>query len=424
MDLTTVFANRMQTATITGAGALMVAALGVGIYFGMVRGDFEAVEEVSGRPPAQASVPAKPTLPSSTASKATRTAQAGATREAEAQTPPTVPTSMAAAPAKQILVAEPNEATVAKGPVAKQLRQAPPGPIAALPAPAPTTSAPAEPQPPRFDVVRISKDRIVVMAGRAPARARVTLLDGDQPLAEVDADERGEWAVVLDKPMAGGVRRLNLRARLADGRRIDSEAPIVVILPEDVAPREAKDSEAAVVVRLPAGKHEASRILQKPSLAAVGKGSDTLSLDVIDYDDTGNVVIAGSAPDGAAVRVYLDNRPIGDAITSGEKIWQVVPERAIAAGNYALRLDHLGPDGNVVARIEVPFTRVEARLAASFSASDRVVVQPGNNLWNIARRTYGRGTLYSIIFESNAEQIRDPDLIYPGQIFSLPKFAG
>jgi len=28
---------------------------------------------------------------------------------------------------------------------------------------------------------------------------------------------------------------------------------------------------------------------------------------------------------------------------------------------------------------------------------------------------------YGVIYQANAEQIRDPDLIYPGQIFTLPR---
>jgi nucleoid-associated protein YgaU len=49
-----------------------------------------------------------------------------------------------------------------------------------------------------------------------------------------------------------------------------------------------------------------------------------------------------------------------------------------------------------------------------------LVVRPGNNLWRIARDTYGDGTRYTVIYGANRGQIGDPDLIYPGQIFTLP----
>ena len=40
---------------------------------------------------------------------------------------------------------------------------------------------------------------------------------------------------------------------------------------------------------------------------------------------------------------------------------------------------------------------------------------------DIARAHYGEGFRYTTIFEANKEQIRDPNLIYPGQTFTLPK---
>jgi nucleoid-associated protein YgaU len=50
-------------------------------------------------------------------------------------------------------------------------------------------------------------------------------------------------------------------------------------------------------------------------------------------------------------------------------------------------------------------------------------VQPGNTLWGISRERYGQGILYVQVFEANRDKIRDPDLIYPGQIFNLPDDA-
>lgn len=49
-----------------------------------------------------------------------------------------------------------------------------------------------------------------------------------------------------------------------------------------------------------------------------------------------------------------------------------------------------------------------------------VVIQPGNNLWRISRVIYGRGIEYTVIYQANRDRIRDPDLIYPGQIFATP----
>jgi len=44
----------------------------------------------------------------------------------------------------------------------------------------------------------------------------------------------------------------------------------------------------------------------------------------------------------------------------------------------------------------------------------------GDNLWNIARRFLGEGRRYREIFELNRDQIRNPNLIFPGQVLRLP----
>ena len=53
-------------------------------------------------------------------------------------------------------------------------------------------------------------------------------------------------------------------------------------------------------------------------------------------------------------------------------------------------------------------------------APGAVTIVRGNSLWRIARRTYGEGTMFTVIFEANREQIKDANMIYPGQVFNLP----
>ena len=50
-----------------------------------------------------------------------------------------------------------------------------------------------------------------------------------------------------------------------------------------------------------------------------------------------------------------------------------------------------------------------------------VTVQPGFTLWGIAQENFGDGVLYVQLFEANRDKIRDPDLIYPGQVFTIPR---
>ncbi|TQV71240.1 LysM peptidoglycan-binding domain-containing protein [Denitrobaculum tricleocarpae] len=318
------------------------------------------------------------------------------------------------------------------------------------------------------------------MAGRAPAGSEVTIYDGDTPLGIVTADSRGQWVLVLEIPLSPGSHRLGIIARLPDEAPIESAELVIVAVPEPeerllasggalpdngqpqtdpvggVAVRvDAGDTDRSTVPDDTAGNGDApdsliapspiapnqvaaagagvsepiavvvprrgsgpARILQKPDTAGEGIGNGSLFLDSVDYDDDGRAVIGGRANAGAALIVYLDNIPIGEALTGEDGRWAMTPEDLVPVGLHRLRVDQVESDGKVLARVETPFSRAES--VASNPDEDFVTVQPGNSLWRIARTTYGQGTRYTVIYEINKEQIRDPDLIYPGQIFRLP----
>jgi len=95
----------------------------------------------------------------------------------------------------------------------------------------------------------------------------------------------------------------------------------------------------------------------------------------------------------------------------------VTPTASVAPRLHTLRVDQVGADAKVAARIESPFLRAAL---VELPADQAFIVQPGNNLWRIARRSYGEGLRYTVIYQANRSQIRNPDLIYPGQVFTIP----
>jgi nucleoid-associated protein YgaU len=54
------------------------------------------------------------------------------------------------------------------------------------------------------------------------------------------------------------------------------------------------------------------------------------------------------------------------------------------------------------------------------SGTITVTVQPGFTLWAIAKENFGSGVMYVQVFDANRDKIKDPDLIYPGQVLSVP----
>ena len=153
---------------------------------------------------------------------------------------------------------------------------------------------------------------------------------------------------------------------------------------------------------------------------------ENVSIDTISYSTEGEVQLAGRAQqDARTVRVYLDNAPIATLDVDPDGRWRgELPD--VDTGIYRLRVDELGPEGAVTSRLETPFKRedpdvLEAAQTDDTAKARRITVQTGNTLWAIARDRYGEGLLYVQIFEANKNSIRDPDLIFPGQVFDLPE---
>ena len=141
-------------------------------------------------------------------------------------------------------------------------------------------------------------------------------------------------------------------------------------------------------------------------------------MDTAEYDKEGRVVLSGRAAPGTTVQIYLGNEPLVTATADAAGVWSAVSPRTVPPQGGELRLDQLTADGRVLQRVVVPLARATPLEPAP---GQSYVVQRGNSLWQIARRVYGAGTRYVTIYSANPDQIRDPNRIYPGQVFKLPK---
>lgn len=142
-------------------------------------------------------------------------------------------------------------------------------------------------------------------------------------------------------------------------------------------------------------------------------------IDTISYDDLGEVALEGRGRSGGFVRVYLNEKPILTSPIEADGSW-ATPLVDVDAGVYTLRIDEITEDGRVTSRVETPFQREEVEIAAD-APPTAVTVQTGSTLWAIAAERFGEGTEYVRVYEENRDLIRDPNLIYPGQVFALPQ---
>ncbi|MCA0276394.1 MAG: LysM peptidoglycan-binding domain-containing protein [Proteobacteria bacterium] len=218
---------------------------------------------------------------------------------------------------------------------------------------------------------------------------------------------------------------------------------------------------------------------QQPAPAKSDAPASQIKISVEAVEIEGKkIFIAGAADAGRKVRAYANEILIGEAQTSPEGRFLIEAERELPVGDYIVRVDALEPDGvKVAARAAVPFTRepgeaiaavapveqlkpaepataaapapaatIEAPAAAPATAADKpaevasapatgteptasklepvngaVIIRRGDSLWRISRRVYGHGVRYSNIYLANQDQIRDPDRIWPGQVFRVPE---
>lgn len=274
------------------------------------------------------------------------------------------------------------------------------------PAAAPTTLD----QPPSFDIVNIHPTGHAVIAGRAAPGARVRVLDGDAPIGDATADARGEWVVVTQAPLAPGERQLAIEAtsRVSGVTRRSQD---VVAL--SIAPPDRKGGSLAVL--LPGNADQAPRILQRPETAAVAGG---LSLDAAEINAGDRLLLSGHAEPGARLNLYAGNQLLATATADALGKWSAVAPRPQSSGVLELRVDQVTADGAVAHRVAQAFA---APPPAAEAGRQRYLVQHGNSLWWIARQVYGEGVRYTAIYGANRDNIRDPNLIYPGQLFKLPK---
>jgi nucleoid-associated protein YgaU len=173
-----------------------------------------------------------------------------------------------------------------------------------------------------------------------------------------------------------------------------------------------------------------------------GSGDKILPVfDIARVDGVGDAVIAGTAAPGATVELLRNGELQDRAVADQSGQFVMVPPR-LPPGDIELTLRSRQPDGTFKMSVAValhlslkdqPVVEEPRRTTAtpvSDGSSPSVVVVPkitttvvshGDSLWRISRVTYGTGMRYAVIYEANQHQIRDPNRIYPGQIFVLPK---
>lgn len=337
----------------------------------------------------------------------------------------------------------------------------------------PAAQVPPAPEPvPGFDLVRVEPDGAALIAGHGVPGKPVELTVDGVVLGTVTADGSGQFVGMFDLAATGAAQLLELRwqgaegpehapdsviiaplqpatpptdqasnlapqiAAAANGVAPHTPVPSVPPVPEVAAPAvetppsagvTMADAPATEAVPRPAAPQVliANRDGAAPIAARDLPAPDRVAIDSIAYGQGDTVIVQGRSGAPGTLRLSLG----GATVLRSQQIdapggWRA-ELRDIAPGRYTLRADLLAGDGAVLARAEIPFLRAAPDSLPSTrpgtSGADLITVQPGFTLWRIARERYGGGGQYVQVFDANRDQISDPDLIYPGQVLSLPQ---
>ena len=228
-----------------------------------------------------------------------------------------------------------------------------------------------------LDTVDYDQTGNIVFGGRGPAGSKVQLYVDNNAYGRADINDKGTWSFAGSSPLTVGPHAL--RADEIGG-----------------------DGAVKSRIEMPFYREEPAKVATAPLTPATPeppKPAEVATAQEIPAPTTTSEVAETAAPEAS------------------------VPVETPAAAAPAETAPAVEPatDEPAVVAAQVPASADPAVEPAA--APTQVIIQPGNNLWKLSRQIYGKGMMYTVIYEANKDQIRKPDLIYPGQIFLTPETA-
>ena len=268
-----------------------------------------------------------------------------------------------------------------------------------------------------IDVFRVDEFGNIISAGKVSREAKIEILADNKKIIGADKTEADGSFVIFGKVQSTGlVQTVKIRGLIEDKgqEKIVDSADLFFVLPQVEKSNEKEVNKIEKKPLIVRDDGNDLKILAPIQVSSV----DSITLDTISYTQDSSTELAGRARLDNTIRIYLNNKLESEVKVNESGAWKTTLSD-IQAGVYTLRLDELNDNGIVEGRLELPFKKEDEALIQAMGEGS-ITVQPGNSLWRIARKYYGKGIQYVEIFERNSHLIKDPDLIYPGQVFSLP----
>lgn len=305
---------------------------------------------------------------------------------------------------------------------------------------------------PSFDHVRIEPNGENIFAGRVAPGATVEMIRDGEVYARTVSDPSGLFA--LSAPaLPVGASNIYLQSIAPDGRRENSKESVTVMISQDRARRPlvalASPDKPTVVLSNPDSPDG-----RKPETGDIlgGSGRPDIQIVSVEARDGGRLFVSGLASPGASVKLYLNGSMVAPGGADSEGKLSFAIARGMIPGDYQVRLDDVDPvSGQVKSQAEVHFKIPETSdvqvaqnerdmpknerdmpkgdivvpcisvaAPAAIPSIETTTVRRGDSLWLISQKRYGTGYLYLEIYDANLRKVKNPDVIYPGQVLVLP----
>lgn len=272
--------------------------------------------------------------------------------------------------------------------------------------------------PPSIDAVEIDGDRNF-FAGAGTDGYSVRLYVDNRPIGTTTVAD-GRWLIEAINVLTETAQRVRVDMLNTDGSVAGrAEVNFVLDIPAEIVPDEApivvaEEPSVAVEEPVAAPAAEPAQPVEDPAVAVEAPAAVAEEPAVV------------AAEPAAPVEAPAEQPVVADAPVVAAEPAAVEEPAAVAEEPVVAETPAEQPAAPVVvAEEEAPAAEETVPTLVGVVDGDRVVsgrviIRRGDNLWTIARRVYGEGIRYTQIFEANTDQIRNPDLIYPGQVFDLP----
>lgn len=281
-----------------------------------------------------------------------------------------------------------------------------------------------------IDSISYTDAGAVMVSGRGNPSAFVRLYLDNALAATTQIDDAGLWSTQLED-VAGGLYEL----------RADEVDESAKVLSRVVTPFKRETPETVAKARAQA-EAVAEAAAQEPD-AQTGQLVETATkTEAADEDATAETATVVSTPeaasdatDASAPKVAAAEDAVNETVeteTASSEAQAAASEVSVAeVAEAETGVEETAPSSP--AETEAPTTTQTSETSSQPEQATKpvpaaaqppvriVTVQPGATLWAIARDRYGEGQLYLQVFEANKDKIRDPDLIYPGQVFTVPE---